>query len=89
MAYIFFRTLGFNVLLSPETDEHIIRLSQELTEEETCFPVKLIVLKPMSPDRKAKEKLTLPFPPVFSQVALKNYIKTARYFCRTSSLIVA
>ncbi len=43
MAYNFFRTLGFNVLLSPETNEDIIRRSQELVEEETCYPVKLIL----------------------------------------------
>lgn len=43
MAYNFFRTLGFNVLLSPETNEDIIRRSQELIEEETCYPVKLIL----------------------------------------------
>ncbi len=43
MAYNFFRTLGFNVLLSPETNEDIIHRSQELIEEETCYPVKLIL----------------------------------------------
>ncbi len=43
MAYNFFKTLGFNVLLSPETNEDIIRRSQELVEEETCYPVKLIL----------------------------------------------
>ncbi len=43
MAYNFFTTLGFNVLLSPETNEDIIRRSQELVEEETCYPVKLIL----------------------------------------------
>lgn len=43
MAYNFFTSLGFNVLLSPETDEDIIRRSQELVEEETCYPVKLIL----------------------------------------------
>ena len=42
MAYQFFHTLGFNVLLSPETDEKIIALSQEVTQEETCYPVKLL-----------------------------------------------
>ncbi len=43
MAYNFFRTLGYNVLLSPETNEDIIRRSQQLVEEETCYPVKLIL----------------------------------------------
>ncbi len=43
MAYNFFKTLGFNVLLSPETNEDLIRRSQELVEEETCYPVKLIL----------------------------------------------
>ncbi len=43
MAYNFFKALGFNVLLSPETNEDIIRRSQELVEEETCYPVKLIL----------------------------------------------
>ncbi|MBW2187524.1 MAG: CoA-substrate-specific enzyme activase, partial [Deltaproteobacteria bacterium] len=43
MAYNFFRNLGYNVLLSPKTDEDIIRRSQELVEEEMCLPVKLIL----------------------------------------------
>ncbi len=43
MAYNFFKTLGYTVLLSPETNEDIIRRSQELVEEETCYPVKLIL----------------------------------------------
>ncbi len=43
MAYNFFKALDCNVLLSPETDEDIIRRSQLLVEEETCYPVKLIL----------------------------------------------
>ncbi|MCY1153121.1 MAG: acyl-CoA dehydratase activase [Sphaerochaetaceae bacterium] len=43
MAYGFFKTLGFNVLLSPKSDEDIIRRSQSLAVEETCYPVKLIL----------------------------------------------
>ena len=43
LAYNFFRKLGYNVLLSPPSDEEMIRRSQELVEEETCFPVKLIL----------------------------------------------
>ncbi len=43
MAYTFFNALGYNVLLSPETNEEIIRRSQELVKEETCYPVKLIL----------------------------------------------
>ena len=42
MAYHFFTTLGYNVLLSEETNEDIIALSQELAAEETCYPVKLM-----------------------------------------------
>ena len=48
MIYKFFRcvpvfkTLGFNVLLSPETDDKIIALGQEMAAEETCYPVKLL-----------------------------------------------
>lgn len=38
----YFETLGYNVLLSPETDEHMIALSQQYAMAETCYPVKLI-----------------------------------------------
>lgn len=37
-----FTKLGYNVILSELTNEDIIRLSQEYSFEETCFPVKLI-----------------------------------------------
>jgi predicted CoA-substrate-specific enzyme activase len=43
MAYGFFTALGFNVLLSPVTNEDIIKRSQILAIEETCYPVKLIL----------------------------------------------
>ncbi|MEW6698560.1 MAG: acyl-CoA dehydratase activase-related protein [Bacillota bacterium] len=39
---VFFRELGYNVLLSDATGEDIIRLSQQYAIEETCYPVKLI-----------------------------------------------
>lgn len=42
MAYPYFTELGYNVLLSPETNEEIIGLAQQLTQEETCYPVKLL-----------------------------------------------
>lgn len=42
MANAFFRALGFNVLLSPSTNEEIINLSQQYAQAETCYPVKLI-----------------------------------------------
>lgn len=42
LANAFFRTLGFNVLLSGYSDEEIVRLSQEKAAAETCYPVKLI-----------------------------------------------
>ncbi|QZY53962.1 acyl-CoA dehydratase activase [Crassaminicella profunda] len=38
----FFKTLGFNVLLSEETNKDIIALSQEYALDETCYPIKLI-----------------------------------------------
>lgn len=38
----YFESLGYNVLLSPETDEDIIALSQKYAKVETCYPVKLI-----------------------------------------------
>ena len=37
-----FRNLGFNVLLSPPTNEEIIRLAQQTAQAETCYPVKLL-----------------------------------------------
>ena len=42
MAYQYFTQLGFNVLLSEESCEEIIRISQDVTQEETCYPVKLL-----------------------------------------------
>lgn len=42
MAYRYFTSLGFNVLLSKESGEEIIRISQDVTQEETCYPVKLL-----------------------------------------------
>ncbi|QXM05326.1 acyl-CoA dehydratase activase [Crassaminicella indica] len=38
----FFKVLGFNVLLSEETNKEIIALSQEYSLDETCYPIKLI-----------------------------------------------
>ncbi|EJP6471441.1 CoA activase [Clostridium botulinum] len=37
-----FKKLGYNVLLSNITNEEIVKLSEEYSFEETCFPVKLI-----------------------------------------------
>ena len=37
-----FKKLGYNVILSDATNEEIVKLSQEYSFEETCFPVKLI-----------------------------------------------
>lgn len=42
MFNVFFRELGFNVLLSDPTTEETIRLAQEHSLEETCYPVKLV-----------------------------------------------
>lgn len=38
-----FKKLGYNVILADPTNEEIIKLSQEHSFEETCFPVKLII----------------------------------------------
>lgn len=42
MANTFFKNLGFNVLLSPASNEEIIRLAQNTAQAETCYPVKLL-----------------------------------------------
>ena len=42
MANAFFTSLGFNVVLTDPTSEETIRLSQQLAQSETCYPVKLI-----------------------------------------------
>ncbi len=42
MANAFFRSLGYNVILTTPTNEDTIRLSQQLAQGETCYPVKLI-----------------------------------------------
>ena len=39
---IFFKELGFNIMLSSPTTEDTIRLGQDNAIEETCYPVKLI-----------------------------------------------
>ncbi|EHQ89782.1 acyl-CoA dehydratase activase [Desulfosporosinus youngiae] len=42
MFNVFFKELGYNVRLSDTTGEEVIRLSQQFSIEETCYPVKLI-----------------------------------------------
>ncbi|MCR5288803.1 MAG: acyl-CoA dehydratase activase [Treponema sp.] len=42
MANAFFKTLGFNVLLTQATNEETIRRSQQYAQGETCYPVKLM-----------------------------------------------
>ena len=42
LANKYFSQLGYNVVLSPDTDERIVALSQERARGETCYPVKLI-----------------------------------------------
>lgn len=42
MANAFFRALGYNVILTDETSEDTIRLSQQTAQGEVCYPVKLI-----------------------------------------------
>ena len=39
---VFFKELGFNVILSDETDSNIVEMSQEYSLDETCYPIKLI-----------------------------------------------
>lgn len=38
----YFNELGFNVLLSENSSEETVELSQEFSMEETCYPIKLI-----------------------------------------------
>lgn len=42
MANAFFTNLGYQVLLSDETDENMIRAAQQTAKGEECYPVKLI-----------------------------------------------
>lgn len=42
MIRTYFESLGYNVLLSPDTNEDIIALAQKYAQAETCYPVKLI-----------------------------------------------
>ncbi len=42
MFHAFFDELGYNTLLSEPTNDETIRLCQEYSLEETCFPVKLV-----------------------------------------------
>jgi predicted CoA-substrate-specific enzyme activase len=42
MFQAMFHHLGFNVVISGHTDERIVGLSESVTYEETCYPVKLI-----------------------------------------------
>lgn len=60
MAYQYFSELGYNVLLSEESGEEMIRLSQEVTQEETCYPVKLLHGHIESLARKGVDYMFLP-----------------------------
>lgn len=60
MAYKYFTALGFQVLLSQETDEEIIALSQELVSEETCYPIKLMYGHMESLVRKGVDYIFIP-----------------------------
>lgn len=42
LANAFFKTLGYNVVLSDPSSEDTIRLAQQAAQGETCYPVKLI-----------------------------------------------
>ncbi|WP_157067316.1 acyl-CoA dehydratase activase [Desulfosarcina cetonica] len=42
MFHAFFKALGFNVLLSDTTSDETVRLGQEYSLDEACYPVKLI-----------------------------------------------
>lgn len=42
MFNIFFSELGYNVVLSEMTNEKIVKLSQEYSLDETCYPIKLV-----------------------------------------------
>ena len=42
MANAFFRELGFNTYLTPETSEDTIRAAQATCQGEVCYPVKLV-----------------------------------------------
>lgn len=42
MFNTFFKELGFNVIMSDPSNEDTIKLSQEYSLDETCYPVKLI-----------------------------------------------
>ena len=42
MFHTFFKTLGFNVLMSPASNEQTIARSQACSLDETCYPVKLV-----------------------------------------------
>lgn len=42
MFSAFFRDLGYNVILSDPTSEETVRLGQEYSLDETCYPVKLV-----------------------------------------------
>ena len=42
LANQYFSKLGYNVVLSPDTNEEIVALAQEHARGETCYPVKLI-----------------------------------------------
>ncbi len=42
LANQYFSMLGYNVVLSPDTNEEIVALAQESARGETCYPVKLI-----------------------------------------------
>lgn len=42
MANAFFRTLGYNVVLTDASSEETVRLSQQVSQGEVCYPMKLV-----------------------------------------------
>lgn len=42
LANAFFHKLGYNVAISDESDEDVVRLAQQTAQGETCYPVKLM-----------------------------------------------
>lgn len=75
---VFFNQLGFNVILSEETNKETIALSQIYATDETCYPVKLVTGHVAALIDKGIDYLFLP-----SMYAMKNPVSKTKesYAC--------
>jgi len=86
---VFFKSLGFNVLLSDATDKKIVDASQSLQMDETCYPVKLINGHVASLMEKGVDYIFLPRLHTMQHNSAKTRMDYACVYMQTSPLLMA